>query len=62
MVLHICPFLSKADTKGPRPDPLRQKEKEGKDPDAYDKMNALGLVRMEVALSTLYDHPSRVLY
>lgn len=34
-----------------RPENLRQRDKEGKDPDAYDKMNALGLARLEVSLS-----------
>lgn len=48
MVLYRCLFWFQPDAKGPRPEPLRQKEKEGKDPDAYDKMNALSLVRMEV--------------
>ncbi|CAN0428820.1 unnamed protein product, partial [Laminaria digitata] len=37
------------DAKGPRPEALRLKEKEGQDPDAYDKMNVLGLVRLEVS-------------
>ena len=44
------------DAKGPRPEPLRDKEKEGKDPNAYDKMNALGLVRLEASNSYLYNH------
>ena len=37
------------DAKGPRPEPLREKENDGKDPDAYDKMNALSLVRLEAS-------------
>lgn len=46
-LFHLC--FRQPDAKGPRPEPLRQKEIEGKDPDAYDKMNALGLVRLEVS-------------
>lgn len=38
-----------SDAKGPRPEPLGQLDREGKDANAYDKMDALGLARMEVS-------------
>ncbi|CAM9343250.1 unnamed protein product [Scytosiphon promiscuus] len=43
----------RSDAKGPRPDPLGQLDKEGKEANAYDKMNALGLARMEISRGTL---------
>lgn len=39
---------AQSDAKGPRPEPLGQLDREGKEASAYDKMNALGLARMEV--------------
>lgn len=41
-------FDGQSDAKGPRPDPLGQLDREGKEANAYDKMNALSLARMEV--------------
>ncbi|CAB1120915.1 unnamed protein product [Ectocarpus sp. CCAP 1310/34] len=43
----------RSDAKGPRPEPLGQLDREGKDANAYDKMDALGLARMEVSRGTL---------
>ncbi|CAM9115444.1 unnamed protein product, partial [Pylaiella littoralis] len=43
----------RSDAKGPRPEPLGQLDREGKDANAYDKMNALGLARMEISRGTL---------
>lgn len=43
------------DAKGPRPEALKQKEKEGKEPDAFDKINALSLVRLEVSRSPRFE-------
>ncbi|CAM9873658.1 unnamed protein product, partial [Hapterophycus canaliculatus] len=43
----------RSDAKGPRPEPLGQLDKEGKEANGYDKMNALGLARMEISRGTL---------
>eukprot|EP00903_Cladosiphon_okamuranus_P008587 g8237.t1 len=43
----------RSDAKGPRPEPLGQLDRDGKEANAYDKMNALGLARMEISRGTL---------
>lgn len=44
-----------SDAKGARPEPLGQLDREGKEANAYDKMNALGLARMEVTVNFILD-------